>query len=105
VTPQCIHHQGVDLNWFTKKPTGEKYTRESRPPYDKYTEEYLLPVLFVTRKVFWKSVPMLIPTSPRSRLSDVFTTGESRFPHVFFSGGVVLPILKSIAQSLNGLSF
>jgi hypothetical protein len=46
--------QGVILNWFTEKPKGAKYTRESTLPCDGYTGESLLLGLFVTRRFFVK---------------------------------------------------
>jgi hypothetical protein len=71
----------IYLILFLKKLASAKYTTESRLPCDWCLEESWLPGLFVTIKFFCKPVLMLVPSTPRSRLS-----GDSRLPGVFVTG-------------------
>ncbi len=77
-------HYGVDLNWFPKTSWCKIHQRD-KTPYDWYTGESLFPGLFATRKFCCKPVLMLVPITPISWLSGLFTTGQSRLPGVFFT--------------------
>jgi hypothetical protein len=60
---------------------------------------------------FCEPVLMLVPNTPRSLLLGVIITGESRLPgysspmNHFGHREVVIPILRSMQQSLKELSF